>query len=161
MLRARSAIDRGCNYKLGAGGRRWHKGTPWHPLTFSCDCSGFVAWCLEVDRHTSHPFYKNQNGGWLETSAIYRDSQLAGVGMFDAVTWQDALLGDLLVWPDRNGKQGHVGIVSESSPVGPSRVIHCSAGNWRLMKDAIQETSVGLWLNNGGVVARYAGLVVG
>lgn len=159
VMRAQSAIGKGCRYKLGAGGRRWHQGTPWHPLTMACDCSGFVAWCLREDRYLkNNPWYRELNGGWLETSAIVRDCH-SPFGLFDRVEWQDANMGDLLVWGDRGEGQGHVGVVSVAAPTGPTNVIHCSAGNYRRTGDAIQETGVKVFLDNGAIVARFAGLV--
>jgi hypothetical protein len=159
--RALSVIGKGCHYKLGAGGRLWHRATPWNPVTHQCDCSGFVAWCLGVDRKTNHPFYVDFNGGWLETTAIVRDAKAAGVGMFDLIPWASAVPSDFLVWPDdpATGRQGHVGIASKIAATGPVRVIHCSAGNDRTFHDAIEETDVAMWLAHGGIVARYAELV--
>lgn len=156
--RALSAVGRGCHYKLGAGGRRWHASTPWNPVTMQCDCSGFAAWCIGEDRHTNHPWYREFNGGWLETSAMVRDALLAGVGMFERIEWQNAAPSDFLVWPDDPAKerQGHVGVVIGVAPTGPVRVVHCSTGNDRTTHDAIRDTGVELWLSHGGIVARCA-----
>ena len=156
IVRARSVIGQGCVYKLGMGGRLWHRKTPWHPGTLECDCSGFIAWVGGVDRHTDNPWYVKQNGGWLETSAIVRDAKEQGLGMFDQVPWEQARPGMLVVYGDHDGKQGHVGLVSGVNDDGPLHVVHCSAGNTRAFKDAIQETSAGLWQLHGGIVARWA-----
>jgi hypothetical protein len=158
VTRALGTTGKGCRYKLGAGGRLWHKQTPWTPALMTCDCSGFVAWCLGVDRHTDHPYYKAFNGGWLETTAVERDALAEGVGMFDHVPWADAALGDVLVWGDRDGHQGHIGVVTDCS-TGPVKVVHCSVGNERRTQDAIRETGVEVFLQNRAIVARYAGLV--
>ena len=72
ITRARSAIGRGCRYGLGKGGFWPGLDRPWDNEML-CDCSGLVAWVLGVSRHLEHPWYKAQNGGWLETSAIMRD----------------------------------------------------------------------------------------
>ena len=159
VARARSAIAKGCFYKLGAGGMRPHDPHPWDSAN-KCDCSGFAAWCLGVSRQTDNPWYKEQNGGWFETSAIVRDCETP-YGVFALVTRQHALPGDLLVYGDYKGsdgatRQGHVGICSEANAKGPVKVIHCSSGNYRKTGDAIRETDVGWWNLAGGVVARCA-----
>jgi len=158
VINAREAVGFDTRYALGAGGRLWHKATPWNPLTHKCDCTGFLAWCLEMDRKTNHPLYAKWNGGWLESSAIARDAMLPGAGMFDRMLWTSAAPGDVLVWGDRDGHQGHVGIVSEAND-GPQAVVHCSMGNYRATGDAIQETDVSIFLRNGAIVARYAGFI--
>lgn len=152
--RALSAVGRGCKYKLGAGGRLWHKATPWTPLLMTCDCSGFAAWCIGEDRHTKHPWYRGLNGGWLETTAMLRDCKTP-FGMFAEVPWESAIEGDFLVWGDAGGKQGHVGIVTATG-VGPRLVAHCSMGNFRNTGDAIRVTDATIFLANGAVVARCA-----
>ena len=159
VARARSVVAKGCLYKLGSGGMRPHDPHPWDSAR-RCDCSGFAAWCLGVSRQTDNPWYKNQNGGWLETSAIVRDCETP-YGIFALVTRQHALPGDLLVYGDYKSsdgvtKQGHVGICSESNAKGPTKVIHCSSGNARKTGDAIRETDVQWWELAGGVIARCA-----
>jgi len=157
VIAARSAIGYNTKYGLGAGGRQWHKDWPWNPLTHKCDCTGFLAWCFGVDRKTDHPLYKEWNGGWLESTAIVRDAMLPGTGMFDRVLWTSAAPGDVLVWGDKNGHQGHVGIVVEAND-GPLSVVHCSTGNFRRTGDAIQETDVNVFVQNNAILARYGGL---
>jgi hypothetical protein len=48
--------------------------------------------------------------------------------------------GDLLVYPDSGGRQGHIGIVTVQDGQGPVLVIHCSSGNFTHTGDAIRET---------------------
>lgn len=159
VARALSVIAKGCSYGLGHGGMRPHDSVPWDSIR-KCDCSGFAAWCLNVSRQTDNPWYKNQNGGWIETSAIVRDCETP-YGIFALVTRNHALPGDLLVYGDYKSesgkvKQGHVGICSEVDGRGPTKVIHCSKGNDRKIGDAIHETDVQWWNLAGGVVARCA-----
>lgn len=154
LARARSAIGHGTLYKLGKGGFNPASPHPWNALG-ECDCSGYAAWCLGVSRHTEHPFYAHQNGGWLETSAIVADAH-SSFGMFEAIRWEQAQPGDLLVYGDSGGHQGHVGVVSEVNDSGPTAACHCSSGNARVRHDAIQETGVAVWSLNGGIVARPA-----
>lgn len=158
VARALGAIGKGCKYKLGAGGRRWHKDTPWFPIVMTCDCSGFVAWCLDVDRYVKHERYAPWFGNWLETTAILKDAKDPAHGFFSEVPWHEARLGDLLVYGDGDGRQGHVGVVSSASPTGPLSVIHCSMGNWKLEGDAIRQTDVRLFLYRRAIVARYSEL---
>jgi len=160
LARARQAIGQGCVYKLGAGGRKPFAPLPWIGPP-ECDCSGFVAWCLGVDRHTDNPWYKNQNGGWIETTAICRDSD-SPYGIFTKVKWEDALPGMLVVYGDRviegTRRQGHVGIVTAVDH-GPSHVIHCSLGNWHKTGDAIQETGPAAWKARGDAIVAACGFV--
>jgi len=141
-------------YKLGKGGFDPKALHPWN-RTMQCDCSGFVAWCLGVSRKTDNPWYAKQNGGWLETSAITRDAT-SPFGVFTEVARYDALPGDVLVWGDKAGAQGHVGIVS-----GPTTINHCSSGNFRVTGDAIRETSTEIFDKNDAIAARCAWVEVG
>lgn len=159
VARARSAIGRNIRYELGAGGMNPQRDDPANLLN-SCDCSGFAAWALGVKRKTDLPWYVEQNGGWLETSAIFRDCATP-YGFFDGLEWRDSRPGDLLVWGDRKdsegqNRQGHVGIVSEVGPEGPAKVVHCSLGNWKATGDAIAETDVLIFQSHGARVARCA-----
>lgn len=159
IARARSAIGKGCRYGLGHGGYNPASDHPWD-TEMRCDCSGFIAWVLRVSRHIEHPWYKEQNGGWLETIAIVRDAK-STFGFFTEVPPDMARAGDVIVYGDRKSedgstRQGHVGLISEVSATGPAKAIHCSMGNERRSGDAIQETPSGFWINAGGIVARYA-----
>lgn len=162
--RARSVVGQPCKYKLGEGGRLWHAETPWNPHTLGCDCSGFVAWSLGMDRHTPDTFYKKWNGGWIETSAVVRDAlEHDGVGFFDRI--EVAEPGAVLVYPDRKVKgkvrQGHIGIVIEppTPTFGLFNVVHCSAGNFRRLGNAIAETDDALWRKNPGTVIARCTLI--
>lgn len=152
--RAQSSIGRGCIYQLGKGGMKPDSPAPWDGA-FKCDCSGFASWCIGQSRQTKNPHYVNRNGGWLETTEIVFDAKGIHSGMFHEMSWLDAEPGDLLVYGDSNGRQGHIGIVSEVDADGPSKVIHCSSGNFKHFKDAIQETGVGAFKLRNAIVARY------
>lgn len=158
--RARATIGKGCIYGLGKGGMRPLDPHPWDAES-RCDCSGFVAWVLGVSRKTDNPWYKNQNGGWIETSAIVRDCETP-FGFFALVNKRDARVGDLLVYGDRPSKlsgkpqQGHVGICTQVGTRGPEMVVHCSRGNERKTDDAIRETDAAWWYLADGIVARCA-----
>lgn len=158
--RARRAMGHGCRYALGKGGMYPFADLPWGEHEAACDCSGFVAWCLKVSRKTDVPWYVQQNGGWFETTAIARDAK-SPFGFVEAIPHEVARPGDLLVYGDSKGRQGHVGLVSAVNADGPLRAIHCSMGNWRRTGDAIQETDTGLWLRPDALVCRVAWVTEG
>lgn len=157
VTRARGAIGHGCVYALGKGGMHPDALHPWPPgmPNLGCDCSGFVAWALGVSRYLTknHPHY--EFGGWFETSAVYRDAK-SPFGFVAEVLWAEARPGDILVWGDHAGHQGHIGLISEADEHGPTKVIHCSKGNWRTTGDAIQETDVDIFRRNLAVAAQVA-----
>ncbi len=117
------------------------------------DCSGFVSWVLRFSqsRKVDHPLYRKVNGGWFETTAIHRDGMEA-TGFFQRIDTAEP--GALLVYPDYVGKDGkshdgHIGIVLEASGkgiAGVKKVIHCSLGNFKTHRDAIQITDAKPWL---------------
>jgi hypothetical protein len=158
VRRARSVINLGCAYKLGKGGFSPAAPVPWSSVG-ECDCSGFASWAIGVSRQTDNPWYKKQNGGWFETSAIVADCKTP-FGFFDLVPWELAEPGMLLVWGDSKAagkvRQGHVGIITVVRNGEPNSVAHCSSGNFRTFGDAIQETDVSIFRRNGAVVARCA-----
>lgn len=147
--RARAALAGGAIYKLGKGGFDPKALRPWNKQ-MQCDCSGFAAWCLGVSRKTDNPWYVAFNGGWFETSAIVRDA-LSQFGVFTEVARQDAKPGDVLVWGDSGGAQGHVGIVTSTTTI-----IHCSKGNFNQHGDAIRETPMTLFDSHNAIAARCA-----
>lgn len=161
--RARRCIGHGCTYKLGMGGVKPNAVWPWkvnpEKNVGECDCSGFVAWCLGTSRlrRDVEAFWK-MNGGWIETSAIARDAETTHA-LFGEVSPDQALPGDVVVYGDKGGHQGHVGLVVSVAPTPDPwdgiRVVHCSSGNFKRSGDAIQETGAGLWKKADGLVARY------
>ena len=154
LARAKGQIGLHTIYRLGHGGFR-PEATQAADVDKLCDCSGFIAWCLCVSRHTDNPWYRKQNGGWLETSAIYRDCDTP-FGFFDKIEWEAARPTDLLVWGDSGGHQGHVGMVAEIDEWGPKYVIHCSKGNFKSLGDAISQTPVAIFKQHDARVARCA-----
>jgi LysM repeat protein len=134
ITRAKSAVNKGIRYRLGAGGMR-----PSAPLPTTdnfCDCSGFVCWVIGLSRETTIPFYQ-KFGGWIFTDSMVADIN-SQVGIFERLVVPE--VGCIVVYGAGN-KIGHVGIVSETQSGKMKKVIHCSAGNDRKFKDAIQETS--------------------
>src|SRR5436305_7339136 len=94
LARANAAISQGIHYKLGKGGMNPGAASP--ASDGECDCSGFVAWCLGMSRQTEDKFYKNFNGGWIETTAVWTDVG-ASTGSFDSTTRPP---GAVVVYPD-------------------------------------------------------------
>ncbi len=139
LNRALSVADKGIRYKLGAGGMKPDVLSP--AAGGACDCSGYVAWCLGISRQTRDPSYVKWNGGWIETSAVYKDIN-SSTGMFDPVTQPKP--GCVLVFPDKVvagvHHEGHIGIVVEAKDGVVQHVVHCSLGNMRQFKDAIHVT---------------------
>jgi len=166
LARARSAIGNGVVYVLGAGGRTPGSTSPAARITSEagvaagCDCSGFVAWCLGVDRYlpTWLPHYLG--GEWFETTAVFRDAK-SPYGFVSEVPWAAALPGDVIVYGDHRDAagvthEGHIGLVSEVTENGPVSVIHCSLGNFHKTGDAIQETDPSVFIAGKAVTAAVA-----
>jgi hypothetical protein len=129
--RARSAIGTGVVYKLGKGGF-----DPTKPLGGYADCSGFVAWAIGIPRELPPG-----SGRWLQTTTYWEGGGAAGEGLFDQVAASAGAPGDLIVYPDIGGSQGHIGLISETVGGRPAKVIHCSSGNYKRTGDAIRETT--------------------
>jgi hypothetical protein len=130
LQRGRSGLNRKTQYVLGKGGFE-----PLADLTPKCDCSGFVAWAIGIPRELPPG-----SDRWLQTDTYWVGGGEVGAGLFDRVTEAEAKPGDIYVFPDSNGRQGHMGIISRIDDRRPTHVIHCSAGNFRRTDDAIQET---------------------
>jgi len=120
LERARRALGsaRGLRYKLGKGG--FHPEDPTPSRDGFCDCSGFAAWCLGLSRDQRGRF-----GLWISSEGIWSD----GTGprrLFTAVV--QPFPGCLVVYPDRDGRQGHVGVVVRAIPL---EGIDCSTAGLR------------------------------
>ena len=129
--RARSMIGRGTVYELGRGGFKpetslWSEGR-------SSDCSGFSAWALGIPRELPPG-----SGHWLQTTTYWNGGEFQGTPAFQHHPLSAAVPGDLLVYPDAGGKQGHIGLVTATGPQGPTLVVHCSSGNFKSTGDAIR-----------------------
>jgi hypothetical protein len=135
---ARSWCRIGTVYKLGAGGYEW---LPDFPAT-ELDCSGFVASVLGRSRKPQNDF-----PSWLSTDSIWNDcagNQL----LFREIA--EPVSGCLVVYPDSDGKQGHVGIVTVVMASGIGGV-DCSSSASRLLGDAITERDLSFFLTKKGV----------
>jgi len=138
LQRAKSALGRHTEYKLGQGGV-----DPTLDLTPKCDCSGFVAWAIGVPRELPPG-----SGHWLQTTTFWEGGPPVGSGLFHQVPGGKAEPGDLYVYGDHAGSQGHIGIITAVDDGRPTAVIHCSMGNWRRHRDAVRETDPGVFSRN-------------
>ena len=137
MARALSGLGKKTVYKLGAGGV-----DPTVPITPSCDCSGFVAWSIGVPREL--PPGSNR---WLNTDAMWGGGDPVKAGAFTTITLGESAPGDLLVYPHSGGESGHVGLIVQVDNGMPSKVIHCSHGNFAHFGDAIRLTDPSVFLS--------------
>lgn len=136
LQRAQSLVGRGTVYKLGKGGF-----DPAKPMTARCDCSGFVAWAIGVPRELPPASDK-----WLSTDAFWAGGKPVKANLFAKIDLGDSAPGDLLVYPDSGGHQGHIGIITQVDMGAPTYVVHCSKGNYTHYGDAIRTTGPGVFL---------------
>lgn len=135
-IRARSAIGRGTRYKLSKGG--FHPFDALPTKDGHCDCSGFVAWAIGMDRWQGrHTKPWSAQIPWIETTAIVQDAK-GKQRLFKQI--ERPVPGCIVVYGDRIGRQGHVGLVDSVRSATDFDVIHCSVGNDR-SGDAIQRTN--------------------
>ncbi len=149
-------IGRHTVYLLGSGGMHPEALSAWdNDRGRHSDCSGFAAWCCGYSRQTHDPFYVGRNGGWINTDSMRADGLATG-GMFTAVIRAEP--GDLIVFPGGipGHTIGHVGVISEVDSTGcPTRVVHCSSGNYRRTGDAVQETGRDVFATPKTLLIRY------
>lgn len=157
------------DYKLGRGGKDPSNEHPGHwsadRQRWTCDCMGFVAWCLGFDRYQRTSFEKNGNGktiygGWINTDSMLLASRVAEPTWF-ATTTQPAP-GDVVVYGARwrGGRRiriGHTGLVVSVPPTqvwdwNDLGVIHCSSSAARKTGSAITETDGESWRRRGRVL---------
>ena len=136
-------------YTLGTGGNTFLP-DPQTPLS-ECDCSGFSAHCLGLSRNVG---WLNAKMKWIETTQVFADAK-GQQALFVAHPLRSAKVGDLVVYPDEGGKQGHMGVVVEVVD-GQILTVDCSATSESIgNKSAIQKRDrTTLWQNKGAIVAR-------
>ena len=139
LQRARTGLEETTTYVLGQGGF-----DPTKMLTKKCDCSGFIAWAIGIPRE-----FPPGSNRWLDTDAYWNGgggaAEAAGFPLLQNVAAADAEPGDLIVYPDHGGMQGHIGVISGMDNHGELKVIHCSRGNFRKFGDATRETDSAVW----------------
>lgn len=149
--RALHACGRGTRYKLGAGGMDPKADLP--SDNGRCDCSGYASFCLGISR------YQPSTLGWVETSRIVDDAT-GPHRLFRKVT--EPRVGDLIVYGDSGGHEGHVGVVTAVKDGQPTYIAHC---NGRTSPDAIVNERYTVWwkaakAKHAAIYARYNGLHV-
>lgn len=125
VARAVSRVGDIGRYKLGAGGSNPESKTPY--VLGQCDCSGFVSWCLGLDRWQENAFGKY--GEYLSTTSMVQDGH--GLSVFFGWTTEPTP-GDVIVYPSiyKNGKRisiGHCGIFVGHPTNSARTVIDCNA----------------------------------
>jgi len=147
LQRARSQVGRGIRYRLG-GGKLFPEGDNCAGEDNTCDCSGFVDWCLGLPRQFDHPFHHEVNGGWINTDAIWRDARHGHI-LFEECPPSS---GGLIVYPcgKMAGSEapavGHVGIITAVEEARVVKVIHCSESNMQIDGQAIHETDAQIFI---------------
>jgi hypothetical protein len=101
-----------------------------------------------MSRQTNDLFYVHFNGGWIETTAVWTDVGMS-TGIFEETNKR---AGAVVVYPDANGHEGHIGILVDSN-----QVVHCSKGNDTQFGNAIQITPLTVFNNNSNT--RFGWLV--
>lgn len=123
--------------------------------TLECDCSGYVCWALGISRQATNPLYADFNGGWINTDAMCMDGERTS-GFFESI--EAAKPGALIIYPGGKKGVGHVGIVTQVLKGAAIKVLHCSAGNYRKLGDAIAETGPEVWKRDDARFLWYCGL---
>jgi hypothetical protein len=145
--RAHSAVGQGIRYKLGKGGM--NPGSPTPAAGMQCDCTGFVAWCFGFSRKMTEHFYVQFNNGWFETTAVWTDIGTSTGILEESQSRQ----GAVIVFPDSNGHQGHIGIILDDT-----HVVHCSKGNDTKFGDSIQVTDLAVFQKPNRRIGWLVGL---
>ena len=143
---AKSLVGLRSSYHLGAGGDNPNHNNCLSPQA-QCDCSGFVCFCLGLDRY-QRDLYKKL-GGYLSTAAMVSDANTYQI-LFRRTA--EPKPGDLIIYPSlyNHGRRmhiGHVGILHQlPNDIGPS-VIDCNASpHRRNIGSAIGYSSISSWI---------------
>ena len=80
----------------------------------------------------------------------------ADSGFFESI--EAAKPGALIIYPGGKKGVGHVGIVTQVLKGAAIKVLHCSAGNYRKLGDAIAETGPEVWKRDDARFLWYCGL---
>lgn len=137
MGRANSVLSLQTEYKLGKGGF-----DPTKPFTKQCDCTGFVAWAIGIPRELPP-----NSGKWLSTDEYWAGGKPTKPGLLTQKQLKDAQIGDILVYPDKGGGQGHISIITQVDHNMPSLIIHCSSGNFKHFNNAVRITDPSVFLS--------------
>lgn len=137
-------------YQLGSGGSGWLR-DPDDPLD-ECDCSGFIAHCLGRSRNAVGATDLGATE-WVESTQMVRDATGPQTWL-RAFPLAEARPGDIVVYGDREGRQGHCGIVVGPAAYGADpRTIDCGQAV-ASKRGAIAVKWKALWGRRGAIVAR-------
>jgi len=139
VRRALSAVNAPIAYGMGQGGK--HPGDKLPSRTGLCDCSGFIAWVCGLVRGP-----RSTPPAWIETSNIVRDATMTR-RTFRQVSKPRP--GCFVVFPDRPGQQGHIGLITS---LAPFRGVDCSNGVSKRTGRAISERDFRFFLKQPGVI---------
>lgn len=103
--------------------------------TLELDCSGWAAWSIGLPRQHAYGTRK-----WIETTRIHGDATGPQV-LFKQIP--APVPGCLVVYPDTDGHEGHVGLVTEVRG-GKVKGIDCSSS-----RDGLSERDFGFFLARG------------
>lgn len=130
-------------YKLGRGGynAKQPNNPAWDDLY--SDCSGYLSWGLMLKRKRSDTFWAKVLPwfNWIETTNIYRDA--TGPQKF-FVRILTPVKGCVVVYPDRDGHEGHCGFVTKVGQGGMFEVADCK--------------KVGITKNDGAPFRKHHGI---
>ncbi len=142
VKRARTALKCEVRYGLGKGGMNPRASCPGDDAG-KCDCSGFVAWAIWLSRKP-----KVSRKWWIETTRIARDAK-GRKSVFTQI--REPRAGCLIVYGDKGGRQGHIGIVTEVDGSGRVTGIDCSYGMSRKTGRALHERDLS-WMRRRGAI---------
>lgn len=138
--KAYTAIGKNTKYASGQGG--WYPDDAFPTRTGSCDCSGFGSWVMGERRSNG-----NRSPSEIETTNIYNDAN-GKKKFFIKVNKPEP--GVFYVYPDKNGNQGHMGLVTR---IDGKKIIgvDCGSSNYKRTGDAIQERDLSYMKSEGGI----------
>lgn len=148
VIRALEVCGRGIRYRLGHGGT--HPRDEFPTRDGWCDCSGFIAWLLGLNRMP-----KPGRPWWIETTNIYRDA-MSGKAHSTFVRLSGPQAGCLVVYPDKfvlgkKVREGHIGLVV-SDDGARFETIDCAADKGGKTLESIRRRDrTALWLNRGAI----------
>jgi hypothetical protein len=130
-----ATLGKNIAYKLGKGG--FHPGDSLPSRDGQCDCSGFVAWCLGLNRSP-----KPTRKWWIETSAMFNNATDRDGKANVFVKIDKPVVGCVVVYGDKNGHQGHTGVITyvdfdANGNISTLHGVDCSSGGSRKLGKAI------------------------
>lgn len=114
-------------------------------------CASFVSWCYENKAPFGYEKYTPTLKNKAVKAGFFTDKKQIGTG--DGNTYNPEP-GDLLMWINRSGKGGHVGMVESTEIIDGQLVIHTIEGNNKEDGDAETATTKATGNGQEGVVRR-------